>query len=150
MYEPETRGKVTQRWFGCRKLRVNHTMSSSDHLPHSGSPQSSPAPLAGRGLSRPHWPWSTYSHRSSQGSLSALSTGTTRLESWDHQRPSSGSSSSNAMWQSTSTAARRAASGIPVASATQDDLTRHWSFTVSSDHGIWPGFYLTHACIPGI
>ncbi|KAH9049710.1 hypothetical protein EDB84DRAFT_1260529 [Lactarius hengduanensis] len=33
------------------------------------------------------------------------------------------------MWHSTNTAARRAATGAPVASATQDDLTRHWSFT---------------------
>ncbi|KAI0278835.1 hypothetical protein BGY98DRAFT_1096471 [Russula aff. rugulosa BPL654] len=85
-------------------------MSSSDNLPHTGSPQSSPAPLSGR------------------SSLSALSTGTTRPESWD-QRPSTGSSSSNTMWQSTSTTARRAATGVPSASTSQEDLTRHWSFT---------------------
>jgi hypothetical protein len=107
-------------------------MSSSDHLPHTGSPQSSPAPLSGRVSSRPHWPWAAYSHRSSQSSLSALSTGTTRPESWD-QRPSTGSSSSNTMWQSASTTARRAATGVPSASISQEDLTRHWSFTVCSD-----------------
>ncbi|KAH9006742.1 hypothetical protein EDB86DRAFT_3112480 [Lactarius hatsudake] len=97
-------------------------------LPHNSSPLSSPAPPAGRVLSRPHWPWSTYSHRSSQSSLSSHSIGTARQESWD-QRPTSGSSSSNTMWHSTNTAAKRAATGAPVASATQDDLTRHWSFT---------------------
>ncbi len=103
--------------------------STADHLPHSGSPQSSPAPLSGRVLSRPHWPWSTYSHRASQSSLSALSTGTTRQEPWD-QRPSTGSSSSNTMWQSVSTTARRVTTGVQSASTSQEDLTRHWSFTV--------------------
>jgi hypothetical protein len=124
---------------GCGvRLSRKQFMSSSDHLPHSGSPQSSPAPSTGRVLPRPHqgphWPWSAYAHRSSQSSLSALSIGT-RPESWD-QRPSSGSSSSNTMWQSTSTAARRVATSVPTASASQDDLTRHWSFTVCSDRGI--------------
>ena len=107
------------------------------------------APLSGRVLSWPHWPSATYSHRSSQGSLSALSTGTTRPESWD-QRPSTGSSSSNTMWQSTSTTARRAATGVPTAPTSQEDLTRHWSFTVCSDHAISPCFDLTHARVLGI
>ena len=108
----------------------------SEHLPHNGSPQSSPASSTGRVLSRPHWPWSTYSHRSSPSSLSTHSTGTTRPETWD-QRPSSGSSSSNTMWLSTNTPARRAATGAPVASASQYELTRHWSFTVSSNRSTW-------------
>lgn len=33
------------------------------------------------------------------------------------------------MWQSTHTTVKRATTGAPVASASQDDLTRHWSFT---------------------
>jgi len=103
-------------------------MSASDHLPHNGSPQSSPAPSAARVLSRPHWPWSTYSHRSSQSSLLTHSAGVNRPESWD-QRPSSGSSSSNVMSSSTTAAARRTATSASTTSASQDDLTRHWSFT---------------------
>ncbi|KAH9965859.1 hypothetical protein BC827DRAFT_1180462 [Russula dissimulans] len=103
-------------------------MSGNDHLPQNGSPQPSPAPSSGRVLSRPHWPWSTYSHRSSQGSLSTHSTGTTRHEPWD-QRPSSGSVSSNTAWHPTNTTAKRPATGMPAASASQDDLSRHWSFT---------------------
>lgn len=42
------------------------------------------------------------------------------------------------MWQSTHTAAKRASTGVLVASASQDDLTRHWSFIVSSHSGfLW-------------
>jgi hypothetical protein len=110
----------------------------SEHLPHNSSPLSSPAPSAGRALSRPHshWPLSTHSHRSSQSSLSSHSIGTARQEHWD-QRPSTGSSSST-MWQSTHTAVKRASTGALVASASRDDLTRHWSFTVSSPSGfLW-------------
>ena len=99
-----------------------------ENSPHSSSPVSSPSPSASRVLprARPHWPRPTYSHRSSQSSLSSHSISTARQESWD-QRSTTGSSSSNTMWQHT--AVKRASTGALVAS--EDDLTRYWSFTVS-------------------
>ncbi|KAI0307093.1 hypothetical protein B0F90DRAFT_1807787 [Multifurca ochricompacta] len=100
----------------------------SEHLQHNSSPVSSSAPSTGRVLSQQLWPWSPHVHRSSQSSLSTHSMSTTRQETWD-QRPSSGSSSSNTMYHSTNTTTRRAATIAPVASTSQDDLTRHWSFT---------------------
>jgi len=110
-------------------------MSSSEHLRHSSPLSSSPGrPLH---LSRPHWPWSTYSHRSSQSSVSAHSTGTASVAqvSWDPRSSSSASTahSSTTMWLSSSSAHRQslttnhAGAMVPLPS---DETTRQWSFTV--------------------
>ncbi|TDL29223.1 hypothetical protein BD410DRAFT_709231 [Rickenella mellea] len=96
------------------------------NLHHSPGPSSSPRPSP---LSRPHWPWTTYSHRtlSSSSSLSGLGQPSS---SWDPS--ASTNSSATATWQ-TSSVLRH--STIPVVNSSisthniPEDSMRHWSFT---------------------
>ncbi|TCD69884.1 hypothetical protein EIP91_005961 [Steccherinum ochraceum] len=91
--------------------------SSPRIAPISASP-SRPSPL-----SRPHWPYTTYSHRSSSSATSIHSTSS--LTGWDPR--ASTSSPSTLTSQIAGTPGRRH-SGLSLAQAQEDNM-RHWSFT---------------------
>ena len=104
----------------------------SDHLKQSsvrglpGSP-GRPSPL-----SRPHWPWSTYTHRSSSSSASVFSSSgsTSGGQGWE----SRSSASTPTVLVSTQAGGRRnsALAGVTYQPQMPEELsTRQWSFNVS-------------------
>ena len=84
-------------------------------------------------LSRPHWPWSTYSHRSSSSSVSfhSSSSPVPSTNAWD-SRASTATSTPLLLSAGPSTASTRMAS-IQSHTAMADDVTtRQWNYNVSA------------------
>ncbi|KZT74456.1 hypothetical protein DAEQUDRAFT_660076 [Daedalea quercina L-15889] len=100
----------------------------SDHLRHSSARGLPGSPGRPSPLSRPHWPWSTYTHRSSSSSTSVLSSsGSVTGQGWE----SRSSTSTPTVLVSTPASARRNStlSGVSYQAQMPDELsTRQWSF----------------------
>ena len=132
-------GVARVRWLLCLHLSSSNAQTKrrlvramSDHLKQSTARGLPGSPGRPSPLSRPHWPWSTYTHRSSSSSTSVFS--------------SSGSTSGGQGWESRSTVptptvlvstqagGRRnsALSGLTYQPQMPEELsTRQWSFNVS-------------------
>lgn len=104
-------------------LSAHHDHNMSD-ITRQGSPRIamsssiSSSPSRPSPLSRPHWPYSTYTHRPASSSSSLSGSSVVAALGWDARNSGAGTPGFG-----------RRSSHLPPSLA-QDDNTRHWSFTV--------------------
>ncbi len=121
-----------QRTLQRRTLPTMASMSSPRPIPVgiSNSP-GRPSPL-----SRPHWPWSTYTHRSSSSSASFHSTSSSSIggaQTWEARTSTAASSPSTVLLSAgpSGIANIRMSSVSSHNAMAEDTTTRQWSFHVS-------------------
>ena len=101
---------------------------SEQHLRVSSPPSASP----GR-VSRPHWPWATYTSQTPIHSPMNPSTHSgASLNHWDTRSSTSSATHATTMpWSSNHLPRHNTVSSMLFSNATNEETTRHWTYNVS-------------------